>query len=354
MLSLALLACLIFILLSGRATVAQPVLAAHRASGSPSRSLRTLAADRGLFIGAAVAVKPLQEEPAYGATLAREFNMLTPENVMKFSLIHPGRDRYNFAPADTLMAFARTHAMQVRGHTLVWHRQIPNWLKSAAADDFPTLLQNHITTVVGHYRGQIAAWDVVNEAIADDTSLRNSLWLQTMGANYIDLAFRWAHAADPSARLYYNDYSAEDMGAKADAVYALVQGLLQRNVPIHGVGLQMHVSLDWFPNPSEVAANVRRLVNLGLAVDITELDVRLQEPALASDRVLQGRVYRQLVAACLEGGGCQATALWGFTDRHSWVPAFFPGWGSALIFDQDYRPKPAYYSLQGLFTQKSS
>ncbi|MCS6815084.1 MAG: endo-1,4-beta-xylanase, partial [Cyanobacteria bacterium] len=299
-----------------------------------------------LFIGAAVAIRPLREQPQYHDTLVREFNVVTPENVMKFSLIHPERDRYDFTDADAVVNVARTHGMQVRGHTLVWHQQMPEWLSSIAKDEVKAVLQDHITTVVSHYRGQVAAWDVVNEAIADDSSLRNSFWLQSLGADYIDWAFQWAHSADPEARLVYNDYGAEGLNSKSDAVYAFVQGLLQRNVPIHGVGLQMHVSLADFPAPADVTANVRRLVNLGLAVDITEMDVRLKEPATASDRVRQGQVYQQLLAACLAGGGCQTTVLWGFTDRHSWVPSFFPGWGSALIFDQNYRPKPAYYALQ--------
>lgn len=349
-LSLALLACMIYILLSGGSSVANPA-SSQLALGN--RPLRALAADRNLFIGAAVAIRPLREQPRYYNTLVREFNVVTPENVMKFSLIHPERDRYDFADADAIVNLARTHGMQVRGHTLVWHQQMPEWLSSIANDEVKAVLQEHITRVVSHYRGQVVAWDVVNEAIANDSSLRNSFWLQSLGPDYIDLAFQWAHSADPEARLVYNDYGAEGLNSKSDAVYTLVQGLLQRNVPIHGVGLQMHVSLADFPTPADVTANVRRLVNLGLAVEITEMDVRLEEPATASDRVRQGQVYRQLLAACLAGGGCQTTVLWGFTDRHSWIPSFFPGWGSALIFDRDYRPKPAYYALQRYLAEPS-
>ena len=192
--------------------------------------------------------------------------MLTPENAMKFGLVHPEPDRYDFADADYIVGFAEAHGMQVRGHNLVWHFQLPTWLTEGTwtRDELIDILHQHITTVVGHYRGRVAAWDVVNEAIADDGSLRDTIWLRGIGPEYIDMAFRWAHEADPDALLFYNDYAGEGLGAKSDAIYALVQGLLERGVPINGVGLQMHVSLRWSPQPQDVAANMERLGALGL------------------------------------------------------------------------------------------
>ncbi len=280
--------------------------------------------------------------------------MLTPENAMKFEPLRPSRERYDFDHADALVDFAEKHAMQVRGHTLVWHQQLPSWLteRDWTRDELIEILREHITTVVGRYRGRVAAWDVVNEAVADDGSLRDTIWRQVIGPEYIDMAFRWAHEADPDALLFYNDYGGEVLGPKSDAIYALVRDLLQRDVPIHGVGLQTHVSLDWFPEPQDIAANVDslsanmdRLSALGLVVHITETDVRIERPITEDELAKQARIYGAALEACLSAQNCKALVLWGFTDRHSWIPYAFPGTGAALVFDDAYRPKPAYHSL---------
>ena len=309
--------------------------------------LRSLAQDRDIHIGAAVAARPLGSEALYAETLAREFNMLTPENAMKFGPLHPNRDRYDFSDADAIVDFAEAHGMQVRGHTLVWHNQLPSWLTAGnwARDEMIEILREHIMTVVGRYQGRVAAWDVVNEAVANDGSLRDTIWLRSIGPEYIDMAFRWAHEADPDALLFYNDYGGEGQGRKSDAIYTLVHGLLQRGVPIHGVGLQMHVSLDRSPEPQDVAANMKRLAALGLKVHITEMDVRIKGPATEEKLAEQARVYRDMLEVCLAAENCRAFVLWGFTDRHSWIPHFFTGYGSGLIFDESYRPKPAYNAL---------
>lgn len=207
------------------------------------------------------------------------------------------------------------------------------------------ILKNHIYTVVGRYRGRIYAWDVVNEAIADDGSLRRTIWLEKIGPEYIELAFRWAHEADPNALLFYNDYNAEGLGPKSDAVYNLVKNLLEKGVPIHGVGLQMHVSVEWPPNTNDIYANIKRLNELGLEVHITEMDVRIREPATDEDLIRQAEIYRNVLKVCLNAKNCKAFVMWGFTDRYSWIPFFFSGYGSALIFDEDYQPKLAYQYL---------
>ena len=237
--------------------------------------------------------------------------------------------------------------MAVRGHTLVWHQQVPGWIenRSWSRDELMEVLREHITTVVTRYRGRIGAWDVVNEAVADNGSLRESIWLDVIGPEYIALAFQWAHEADPDARLFYNDYSAEGLGGKSDAVYALVEGLVDDGVPIHGVGLQMHVSTEFTPPAADVAANVERLGQLGMEVHITEMDVRMPIPATDSRLAQQADVYQTMLEVCLEAWNCTALVLWGFTDRYSWVPNTFDGYGSALIFDEDYEEKFAYDAL---------
>jgi len=310
-------------------------------------TLRSLAQAQGRYIGAAVDPRPLLGEPLYAETLAREFNMVTPENALKFGRTQPSRDQYTFRDADAIIAFARANGMAVRGHTLVWHVVLPRWLTGGAftREELLAILRAHITTVVGRYRGQIAAWDVVNEALGNDGSWRDTIWHKTIGPEYVDLAFRWAHEADPQARLFYNDYGCEGLGRKSDAVYALVKGLRQRGVPIDGVGLQMHVRTDASPESAEAAANLQRLAALGLEVHITEMDVRINGVVTEEKLARQASIYKDMLRVCIAAENCRAFVLWGFTDRHSWIPQYFRGWGSALPFDEAYRPKPAYRAL---------
>lgn len=314
-------------------------------------SLRVLAQARGREIGTAVSLDPLQNEPHYRDTLSHQFDLITPENAMKFAAVHPAPNTYTFQDADTIVAFAKAHAMQVRGHNLVWYKLLPNWVTQAATSRaaLMAVLRQHIFTVVSHYRNQVNIWDVVNEAVNDDGTLRNSLWLQVIGPDYIDWAFRWAHEANPQAQLYYNDYGGEGLGQKADAVYNLVKGLLQRGVPINGVGLQMHVSIDAYPKPQDVLANMQRLAALGLKVQITEMDVEIQGDThpLAQKLTLQAQVYRVMLGVCLSVPNCTAFVMWGFTDLHSWIPQFTGHADAPLIFDAAYRPKPAFYALLG-------
>src|SRR5262249_45520509 len=194
-----------------------------------AQTLRSAADERGLFVGAAVNMNPFRNEAAYTQTLGREFNMLVAENAMKLDAMHPAQNTYNFTDADALVSYAEANNMAVRGHTLVWHNQIPGWLTGGnfTRDQGIAIMRDHIMTVVGRYRGRIAAWDVVNEAVSDNNGqLRtDSFWHQRIGPEYIAMAFQFAHEADPDAKLYYNDYSAEGLGAKSDAVFNLVSGL---------------------------------------------------------------------------------------------------------------------------------
>jgi endo-1,4-beta-xylanase len=314
----------------------------------PKSTLRGAAAGHGLVVGAAVDASALGAESDYAGVLAREYNAVTPENAMKWGLIHPERDRYDFAAADALVTFAQEHGMTVRGHNLVWHMQNPPWLEqgSFTRDEAITILHDHITTVVSRYRGRVAQWDVVNEAIADDGTLRDTVWLRAIGPDYIDLAFEFAHAADPKARLYYNDYSTESPGPKQDAVFALVTGLRVRGVPIDGVGFQSHIfSVDAAPSQATLTESLNRFAQAGFAVAITELDVGLTLPADEAQLQRQADVFRSVLAACLSTARCDTFVTWGFTDRHSWVPAFLKGRGAALPFDAQLQPKAAYTAL---------
>ncbi len=314
-----------------------------------SPSLRELAQRRGIWMGASALVDPLQTEPLYSETLAQKFNLLTPENEMKFSRLHPERDRYDFTKSATLVNFAKSHQMQVYGHTLVWYRHLPDWLEEGdwSREELMEILQQHIYTVVGRFRGQVQAWDVVNEAVENNGSLRDSIWLKGIGSDYIELAFRWAHEADPDARLFYNDYRGEGLGKKSDAIYALVADLKQRNVPIHGVGLQMHLGIQDAPDPKEVAQNIERLNALGLEVRITEMDVQIYGGEGTNEERLrqQASVYRSMMRVCLAASNCTGITTWGLSDQYSWVPYHFERSDAPLLFDNNYQPKPAYDAL---------
>jgi endo-1,4-beta-xylanase len=314
----------------------------------PHAPLRTLAERRALLVGTAVDPGKL-DDPAYANLLADEFSLVTPENVMKFEVVHPEPGRYDFQAADDLAAFAAAHHMQVRGHTLVWDSQLPDWILEGdyTREQWRAILREHIYTVVGHYRGRILAWDVVNEAVNDDGGLVDSFWRRKVGREFIALAFQWAHEADPEALLFYNDNGGEGLNAKSQAIYALAQGLLQAGMPLDGVGLQMHTALGNEPNPDDLLANLQRLAELGLQIHITEMDVRLQYSTKPQAQKLraQAEVYRDVMAACLQVENCTAFVTWGLSDRYSWIPGFTGQPDQPLLFDRQGWPKPAYWAV---------
>jgi endo-1,4-beta-xylanase len=319
----------------------------------PHEPLRGLAEKHNLLIGAAIAPRHLDGDERYGEILAREFNSLTAENAMKFGNLVREEGVYDFREADRIMEFARRHGMPVRGHTLTWHMQTPGWLTEEwfSAEELEEILRRHIHTVAGRYRGRIRSWDVVNEAFNDDGTLRDTIWLRAMGPEYIAKTFRWAHEADPDAFLFYNDYGAEGMNPKSDAVYDLARRLLEAGVPIHGVGLQMHLVLGASPPPGRIAENMRRLAGLGLQVAVTEMDVRIRKPVTGEKLLEQASVYAEILKVVLEEERCGELTLWGFTDRHSWIPSWFPEADAGLIFDREFAPKPAYWRLHELLRE---
>src|SRR3954452_7327118 len=218
----------------------------------PSTStLRELARHTALRVGTAVDTSALAADTTYRTMVAQQFSSVTPENVMKWEVVEPERGVSDFSAADRLVDFARANRQAVRGHTLVWHNQLPAWLTSGTwtRAELRSILRQHIFTEAGHFRGRIWAWDVVNEAFNDDGTLRDTLWLRVIGPSYIADAFRWAHQADPKAILFYNDYNIEGINPKSDRVYALVQQLLANGAPIQGVGVQGHLSTEYdLPN----------------------------------------------------------------------------------------------------------
>ena len=309
--------------------------------------LRADAAAVGKWIGAAIQSGYLNQQ-AYTRTLARHFDYVTAEYEMKWDPVERAPGVYTFAGADAIVAYAELNGMRVKGHALIWHEALPDWVRVLSPSDLQAAVENHIRTVVGRYRGRIAVWDVVNEAVADGGSgLRDTVFLQRLGDGYLELAFRVAHEADPAALLTYNDYGAEGLGAKSDQVYALVRRLKERGVPIGGVGLQMHVAAQNRPPSADIAANMRRLADLGLVVNISEMDVRIKDVAGDKNTRLkvQRREYQDIVALCVAEPACQAVTFWGFTDLYSWIDSLF-GPDDPLLFDETYAAKPAFFGVQ--------
>jgi len=332
----------------------------HHSSSVPRDSLRALADEVGLRVGVAVNTDLLGENATYTRIVNQQFSTVTPENVMKWEVVEPTRGKYNWAPADELVASARRNGQLVRGHTLVWHSQLPKWLATTAADgsqsttlskaELRAVLKRHITDQVRHFRGKIWQWDVVNEAFNDDGTLRNSIWLQKLGRGYLADAFRWAHEADPKAQLFYNDYNIEFTGPKSNAVYRMVKDLKRQGVPIHGVGFQTHLDTQYgFP---DLRANLQRFAALGLNVAETEVDVRTfvkegtNEPVSGLAQSAQEAYWSQTLQACLAVRRCISYTVWGVADSNSWIPGVFKGEGAALLYDDAYKPKRQYGVLQ--------
>ncbi|WP_353387890.1 endo-1,4-beta-xylanase [Thermobispora bispora] len=303
--------------------------------------LRQLAEAKGIYFGTAVAANRLGESQ-YVQVLDREFNSVTPENEMKWDATEPSRNSFNFGSADQIVNHAQANGQIIRGHTLVWHSQLPSWVSNGnwTASELTQVMENHISNVAGRYRGKLYAWDVVNEAFNEDGTRRQTVFQRVLGDGYIATAFRAARAADPTAKLYYNDYNIEGINAKSNAVYNMVRQFKQQGVPIDGVGFQGHFILGQVPN--DLQQNLQRFADLGVEVALTEVDIRIPLPVTSAKLAQQRADYEKVVRACLAVSKCVGVTVWGVTDKYSWVPDVFPGEGAALLFDDNYNPKPAY------------
>jgi endo-1,4-beta-xylanase len=312
-------------------------------SASAASTLGAAAAARGLTFGAAVASSHLSESQ-YMSTLDTQFTGVTPENEMKWDATEPSRGSFSFGDADTIVSHAQSNGMKIRGHTLVWYNQLPGWVSNiSSGSDLLSAMKNHIAGVMGHYKDKITYWDVVNEAFNDDGSRRSDVFQNEIGNTYIEDAFTAAQAADPNAKLCYNDYSIEGENTKSNAVYNMVKDFKSRGVPIDCVGFQSHLIVGEVP--SDFQANLQRFANLGVDVNITELDVRMPTPASSANLQQQASDYTKVVQACLAISRCTSITTWGITDKYSWVPSTFSGYGAALLFDSNYNKKPAYNAV---------
>jgi len=329
-----------------------------------SESLRDLAAAIGLRVGSAIIDQDL-DTPAWAAVAASQFSVVTPGNDMKWQVVEPTQGVFDWTGADNLVAFAKANNQLVRGHTLCWHNQLPDWLTTGVANgtisssQLSGLLQRHVYTEVGRYRGRIWQWDVCNEFLTDTTPSQidpNNFWIANAGPGIIADAFRWARQADPQALLFYNDYNigGEDgTNAKFDAAFALAQQLLGEGVPIDGIGIQGHLDTQYGWSPQRLQADIEQFASLGLKVAITEADVRTfvnnatdQVPTDNLAQFAQPFEFSEMMKAALAVPELISFTVWGFTDADSWVPGTFTGEGYATIYDVNLNPKPAYLALQ--------
>ncbi len=319
-------------------TIQVTVIDAASVDRSGSR-LRDLAEQRGLLIGYASMLKvpTLSDNELYEAIAREEFNIVTPENSMKWGWIQPMEGVFDFTDADYLADFASENGMVYHGHPLIWYTQLPGWLLALPVNEREAQMVNHVRTVVAHFAGRVQIWDVVNEALEDDGSFRHSIWYQAMGEGYIDKAFEQARLSDPNATLIYNDYDVAWKNPKSDALYQLVSAALESGVPIDGVGFQMHLRVG-FDQYESVEQNLQRFADLGLEIMITEFDVAIENEYQQEQ---QAAVYKRILEICLEQPACNTLQAWGFTDRYSWRSGSQP-----LLFDESYRAKPAYYAWQ--------
>lgn len=325
----------------------------ENAAGAGNRVERCAAGEDGtlgcasarLLVGTAVNMTAI-DSPEYMQVLSSEFNYVTPENVMKWGPLQPTADSWDFALADQLLELAEQQGQKVKGHALVWHVQQPDWAAALTAPQLRSAVQAHIERVVPHFQGKVRAWDVVNEAILDGgLGIRPGLHT-ALGVSGMANAFKWARQADPDAKLYYNDYGIELMNDKSDAVYRLIQDLQAAGAPIDGIGFQSHLSTWIFPSLEGLRANIARFADLGLTVNISELDVRtIEVPGTKAQRLAsQAITYREVAAACALERACEAVTLWGFTDAYSWIDSEY-GADDPLPWNEAYDMKPAHAAL---------
>jgi endo-1,4-beta-xylanase len=331
-------------------------------SGSSAQAqvpaLKTVYAD---YFPIGVAVHPRMMDPGAEAELIKtHFNSLTAENVMKMGPIQPEEGKFAWENADKILAFAQANQLKLRGHTLCWHQQTPKWFftkngQEVSKEELLQRLKTHIFAVVGRYKGQIYAWDVVNEAVSDtgSTLFRDSPFYKIVGEEYIEKAFEYAHQADPDALLFYNDYSTENP-AKREKIYLLLQRLLAKKVPIHGMGLQGHYSLK---NPSAAALeeSITRFAALGLKIQVTELDVSIYDWEEKQQKVMtqelanqQAQHYKMLFEVFRKHRDkLTGVTFWNLSDKSSWLDNF-PIRGRKnypLLFDETGKPKPAFWEV---------
>jgi endo-1,4-beta-xylanase len=299
-------------------------------------------------VGAAVNTEKLQHEEKYYMLAFKHFNSITAERIMKPAYMHPKRNTYNFHETDLLIDYCRQNNKRLHGHTLVWHSSLPQWMEKFKGDknEWETMLKEHIQTIIKHCSPYVKSWDVVNEAFNDDGSLRNNIWLKNIGEDYIEKAFRYAAEADSTVLLFYNDYSLEKYDTKFLAVVSFLKNLKAKGVKIDGVGMQMHVNLN-FPYISDINQAAIHLQEEGFIVHYSEMDVSLTGHSIFASKSKLLELQKQRVRSIVEGymklnpKNRFGITFWGVSDNDSWLTEKRPR-SRPLLFDADYKLKPAY------------
>ncbi|KAL2023326.1 hypothetical protein VTK56DRAFT_3064 [Thermocarpiscus australiensis] len=336
------------------------LVAALLAPASVSAQLNDLAVRAGLkYFGTALRESAINSDSRYAAILGNksEFGLLVPENGQKWENTEPQQGTFTFTQGDITANTAKKNGQGMRCHTLVWYSQLPSWVSSGSwtRATLQSVIETHISNVMGHYKGQCYAWDVVNEAVDDSGNWRDSVFQRTFGTDYFAIAFNAARKADPAAKLYYNDYNLEYTGAKADRAVQLVQIVQQAGAPIDGVGFQGHLIVGSTPSRSSIATALKRFTALGVEVAFTELDIRHSSlPPSSSALVTQGNDFASVVGGCLDVAGCIGVTVWSFTDKYSWIPETFSGQGAALLYDENFNKKPAWTSVSSVLAAKAT
>ncbi|HYQ00945.1 MAG TPA: endo-1,4-beta-xylanase [Polyangiaceae bacterium] len=345
------------------ATPMQPPYTTSAPSGHPFKEYTKI-----VKMGTAVDTPIFLSNPLHNSIVAGEFAMITPANSMKMNLIQPKQGMYDFTDTDALAAWAKASGLEFRGHPLVWHTQAPGWLTSPkddagnakvfTKDEMIAIMYDHIDKLMSHYKGQFKYWDVVNEAI-DNTDYRQTFWYNTIGKEFIDLAFQRAHAADPDAKLVYNDYNIEQKGnAKGDRVFEFVKDLKDRGIPINAIGFQGHYFVEpdgttsnGVPDMQAIRDNMARYKDIGIEVQITECDFRIGKPLDDTKQQLQNKFYADMLQACIDAENCDHFTVWGLSDLDSWVPSTFPAYDYAHLFDTALKPKADYTAMAQVFAK---
>ena len=305
--------------------------------------------------GFAVNVSKLRNNTAYKNVLVAQAKSITAETAMKIAYLHPAQNTYVYTDADYLVDFALQNNIRVHGHTLVWHQSLPSWITNFVGDStaWENLLKTHIQTIVTHFKGKVASWDVVNEAIENDGNgyRASSIWYQKLGIGFIARSFQYAHEADPNALLFYNDYGNEWGVVKRNTILNLINDLKNKGVPINGIGMQMHTSFTQLDANIQDAISVA--VTTGLKIHISELDVSMNannNQTLTFNSTIaqqQADKYKMIVKAFNIVPKAQQFGIttWGIGDVDSWIPGFYarPDW--PLLFDNTYQKKDAFFGV---------
>ncbi|KAF9691685.1 hypothetical protein EKO04_010210 [Ascochyta lentis] len=329
--------------------LAGSVLAAPSTSKPKETSLYKAFRDRGRnFIGTALTIR---DEPAEPKIIDQDFNSVTPENAMKWESTEPSRNNFTFAGGDQVVAFAKKYDQQIHCHTLVWHSQLPTWVSGGGFDNktLISIMENHIKNVAGRWKGACTRWDVVNEALNENGTYRSSVFLDTIGEAYIPIAFRLAAKYAKGSKLYYNDYNLEYNGAKTEGAARIVRLVKSYGLRIDGVGYQAHLASEptatapgAVPDQATLVAALKATSDLGVNVVYTEIDVRMNTPATPEKLATQAKAWERIARSCIAVKRCEGMTVWGISDKYSWIPGVFKTEGAALLWDEEYRKKPAY------------